>query len=71
VAARAADFTQDASRHRLNQVHTCSQSASLQAASQVNMKMAALRRANKADAVTVQATLWSLPVPGSAARKVS
>jgi hypothetical protein len=47
VSMQAKDFAKDALRHWLNKVHGWAQNLQLQSASQVNMKAAELRKANK------------------------
>lgn len=70
VEARVADFSQLASTHRLHQVQSRAQNASLKSAAEHRMKSAALRKTAKAEMVTVCTTLWSLPRKGAASKKV-
>jgi hypothetical protein len=70
VTARVADFAQQASKHRLNQVHSHAQSSSLKAASEVKLKTAALRQQAKAETVTIYGTLWTEPQPRATLKKV-
>ena len=70
VSARVKDFSKEASTHRLNQVKGRAQNLQLHSASQVNMKAAELRKANKSEVVTVSAGLWMIPHVGSTAKKV-
>lgn len=71
VAARAEDFRKQASQHRVNQIIPRAQNAGLQAAAQVNMKTASLRKANKAEMLTVSTALWSMSRMGGAVKKVN
>lgn len=71
ITARAADFTKQASQHRINQIVPRAQNAGLQAAAQINMKAANLRKTSKAEVLTVSTTLWSMSRTGGAVKKAS
>lgn len=70
VSARVKDFSNEASKHRLNQVQGRAQSLQLQSAAQVNMKAAEMRKANKSEVVTVSAGLWMILHTSSTAKKL-
>lgn len=57
VLSRVTNFSDQASQHRLNQVSTRAQNSSLQAASEVNMKLAAMRKQNQSEVIKITATL--------------
>jgi hypothetical protein len=54
----------------LNNVQSRAQNSSLTAAAEVKIKTAALRQQSRAEMVTVYASLYSLPNPGGALKKV-
>lgn len=68
INERTIDHTKAASQHRINQQ---AQNSSLQKASEVNMKMATMRKQSKSEKLDVLITLWMYPATGAAAKKVS